>query len=82
MDSSPQNLPLEVRIVEAIADELDVPSDSLEPLAGHFDPEALGRFVESATVPTRVTVELYGCTMELDAGDIEIRRNEVSGEGG
>jgi hypothetical protein len=69
-------LGLDVAIVRAIAAERHESSLALEPLATNFDPEALERFVESTTVPVRITLELPGCTLEIDeTGEISVLRD-------
>jgi hypothetical protein len=74
-------LELDVAIVQALADELDESSLALEPLATSFDPEALQRFVDSTTVTTRISLELSGCTLEIDeTGGISVRSGESGDE--
>lgn len=64
-----------VQIVEAIAEIHEVEIDSLEPLARYIDPEALERLIDTTTVPTSVSLELYGCTVDIDGdGNAAVRR--------
>lgn len=77
MDADRGAVPLSVEIVEAVADTLDVEGVALDPLAESFDPDALEQLVESAAVPTRITMDVYGCTLEIDEeGDVTLRRGD------
>lgn len=79
MDSSRSELPLTVRLVEAVADARDETSESLEPLATYFNPDALQRFVESTAVPASITIEVYDCTVEINNdGAITVRQGNTA----
>jgi len=65
--STPQSHDLTVEIVTAIAAARDEEIHELPPLAYSFDPVALERFIESATVSTAVQIEVCGCLVEIDA---------------
>ena len=65
--SSPETHDLTIELLIAVADARDEEVGSLPPLAHALDPDALERFVESTTVPTTITLDLYGCTVEVDA---------------
>ena len=68
-----------MRIAEAIAGARGEPVDSLEPLATHFDPEALECFIQSATVATETTIELDDCTVVITSdGDVIARSGDGS----
>lgn len=76
MQSNREQSSVVVQIVEAIAEIREVEIDSLEPLARYLDPAAMERLIDTTTVRTSVSLELYGCTVEIDGdGNVDARRS-------
>ena len=73
---------LVVRLAEAIAAATGEDVDSLPPLASYVDLDALVTLVECSDVPMGITLELYGCTVDVDgAGNVEARPTDATGAG-
>lgn len=71
--------PVSVELLLAVADVRNEDVQSIPPLGFRFDPDALDRFIESATVPAEVTIEIYDCTVTIDAeGDVTVTHTHTS----
>ena len=68
--------PLVVDLVDAVADHRDVDPRDMRPLAGYLDPQALTRLLQTATCPVTVSLELYGCIVDVDEeGNVSVSGN-------
>lgn len=53
-------------LLYAIGEARDEDPTELTPIGTLLDPDALGRFVASTSVPTTITLGLYDCQVEID----------------
>lgn len=76
-DWSPDSVTMD--LLQAVADVRNEDVRSVPPLGDRFDPGALDRFIESTSVPTEVTLEVYDCTVTIDAeGDVTVTHTNTS----
>lgn len=67
-------------LLEVVAEARDVAITDLPPIGEFFTPDALDEFLSSATTPTTVRLEVYGCLVELHEDGTVAVVDDCSGE--
>lgn len=78
MSSVPSDRSIHVsQILQAVAEARSEDVTDLPPIGKLLDPEALVEFVESTTVPSAISLEIYDCQVQITGdGDVTATRRD------